>query len=192
VVLGRLGGVRISLPEENRLSALDAAESPLPALTETVAVYAAGLHARRGIGQNLAVFVSGNIGFRAPNVDDYSRLGAEGPAFVIPTRGLKSERAWSGELGMKGEWSVAQASLAYSYTRITDALLRSPATLSGVMMIDDLPIGQVRNIESATYPGEIRQRTGGNVWGSTLATSQKCPASLVRCHRRCPLAGADE
>ncbi len=150
-VEGRVGGVRINLPVDNRLSGLDATAPPLPALTETVPVYAAGLHARRGIGHNLAVFGGASLGFRAPNVDDYSRLGAEGPAFVIPTRGLAPERAWSGEVGVKGAWSVAQLSLAYAYTRITDALLRSPATLSGVTMIDDLPIGQVRNVESATY-----------------------------------------
>jgi hemoglobin/transferrin/lactoferrin receptor protein len=148
---GRVGGVRISLPVDNRLSAIDPAAPPLPPLTETVPVYAAGLHARRAIGLNLAVFGGASLGFRAPNVDDYSRLGAEGPAFVIPTRGLNPERAWSGELGVKGAWPIAQLSLAYAYTRITDALLRSPATLSGVTMLDDLPIGQVRNLESATY-----------------------------------------
>jgi hemoglobin/transferrin/lactoferrin receptor protein len=148
---GRVGAVRIDLPQDNRLSAIDPAAPALPSLTEIVPVYAAGLHARRAIGSNVAAFGGVSLGFRAPNVDDYSRLGAEGPAFVIPTRGLQPERAWSGELGFKGDWPVARFSLAYAYTRISDALLRSPATLAGVTVLDDLPIGQVRNVESATY-----------------------------------------
>jgi hemoglobin/transferrin/lactoferrin receptor protein len=52
---------------------------------------------------------------------------------------------------MKGEWERSRFAVAYAYTRISDALLRSPATLPGITSIDDLPIGQVRNVESATY-----------------------------------------
>jgi outer membrane receptor protein involved in Fe transport len=192
---GRLGAVRIDLPTDNRLSALDPAAPPLPPLTETVALYAAGLHARRAIGSNLAAYGGLTLGFRAPNVDDYSRLGAEGPAFVIPTRNLQPERAWSGEVGMKGDWAAARFSLAYAYTRITDALLRSPATLSGVTMIDDLPIGQVRNVESATYHSveaagvvpiwrrltlsALAAYTRGSITSPVFSTDPAAPAVLV-------------
>jgi hemoglobin/transferrin/lactoferrin receptor protein len=148
---GRGGVVRVSLPQDSRLSAIDPTVAPLPALTENVPVYAAGVHGRRAIGDHLAAFAGGTLGFRAPNVDDYSRLGAEGPAFVVPTRGLDPERAWSGEVGMKGEWPRAQLSLAYAYTRISNALLRTPANLGALTTLDDLPIGRVRNVESATY-----------------------------------------
>ncbi len=148
---GRLGGVRISLPEDSRVGALVPTAAPLPSFSELVPVYAAGLHGRRALGSHVAAVASGTLGFRAPNVDDYARLGVEGPAFVIPTRGLRPERAWSGEIGLKGEWERARFSAAYAYTRISDALLRSPAMLPGLTTIDDLPIGQVRNTESASY-----------------------------------------
>lgn len=150
---GRVGAVRLTLPRDDRLGALlpGAALPPLDPVTEIVPVYAAGLHARRTLGAHLAASSGVALGFRAPNVDDYARLGAEGPAFVVPTRGLRPERALSGEVGLKGSRARLRFSAAYAYTHIFDALTRGASTIAGLDTLDDLPVARVQNVESAAY-----------------------------------------
>jgi hemoglobin/transferrin/lactoferrin receptor protein len=161
----RVGGVRVSLPSDNRLVLLFPSEglSPLPAHSEIVPVYAGGLYLRSAINRYLAGYAGTSLGFRAPNLDDYSRLGVEGTGYVTPTRGLLPERAAAGEIGIKTATPSFEASLAYSYTYIFDAMTRTPAAVGTVTMLDGAPILRVSNGESARFHS-IELGGRGQVW----------------------------
>jgi outer membrane receptor protein involved in Fe transport len=152
-VEGRAGLVFVSLVRDDRLVQLfpDAGLSPLAAHRETVVTYGGGAHARYAVRSWLAASGGLMLGFRAPNVDDFARLGSEGPAYVIPTRNIKPERALSGELSLKAARVGLEAAATYAYTYIDDALARRPTTLAGVAELDGQPLGQVANAESARY-----------------------------------------
>jgi outer membrane receptor protein involved in Fe transport len=149
----RLGAVRIALPRDDRLAlSFPGAGAPvLEAHRELVPVYAGDVHLQHNPVPWASLNAGAMLGFRAPNVDDYSRLGAEGPGFVTPTRNLRSERALSGELGFK----IVRERLAlfgyYSYTYIADALGRQAATLGTLTTLDELPVLRVANADSARY-----------------------------------------
>jgi outer membrane receptor protein involved in Fe transport len=150
----RFGLVRVDLPADDRVVRLfpTAGLEPLGAKVDLVPVYAGGLHLRWAPA-GIVVFGGGvSLGFRAPNLDDYARLGAEGGSFLLPTRGLSPERALSGELDAKLLLAGgAEASLAYSYTYIADALGRAGASIAGQTSLDGLRVVQVANADSARY-----------------------------------------
>ncbi|HYR19581.1 MAG TPA: TonB-dependent receptor [Myxococcales bacterium] len=150
----RLGAVRVALPADDRLTRLfpGAGIQPLPAHVEVVPVYAAGLHLRWAPAPTVALSGGVSLGFRAPNLDDYARLGAEGGSFLLPTRGLSPERALSGEVDAKLQLPRgAEAGLAYSYTYIADALGRAGASIDGQTVLDGLRVVRVANADSARY-----------------------------------------
>ena len=126
-------------------------------------VYAGGLYLRALINSYLAGYAGTSLGFRAPNLDDYSRLGVEGTGYVTPTRGLTPERAAAGEIGIKAATPSFEASLAYSYTYIFDAMTRIPASVGTVTMLDGAPILRVSNGESARFHS-IELSGRGEVW----------------------------
>ena len=150
----RLGAVRVSLPADDRLVLRFPAEglSPLAAHRELVPVTAGGLHARYAPHPTVALFAGTSLGFRAPNLDDYSRLGVEGTGYVVPTRGLAPERALSGEVGARFlAPSGVSLSLAYAYSYIFDAMTRVPTTLGTLTALDGAPLLRVSNGESARF-----------------------------------------
>lgn len=143
----RVGVVRVSLPEDDRLVRLFPAEarSPLAASTEIVPVHAGGLHARVAPRRALAVSAGVSFGFRAPNLDDYSRLGIEGTGYVVPTRGLRPERSVSGEITFKAVQGEADVSAAYARTVIVDAMTRMPGAVGTLNALDGAPVLRVAN-----------------------------------------------
>ena len=150
----RVGLVRVDLPRDDRVVQLfpSAGLTALAGAVDVVPVYAGGLHLRWAPSPVLAISAGPSLGFRAPNLDDYARLGAEGGSFLLPTRGLSPERALSGELDVKLAFAGgAEASLAYSYTYIGDALGRAGASIAGQATLDGLRVVQVANADSARY-----------------------------------------
>lgn len=150
----RIGLVRVDLPGDDRVVRLfpGAGLEPLEAAVDLVPVYAGGLHLRWAPVPTVALIGGASLGFRAPNLDDYARLGAEGGSFLLPTRGLSPERAISGELDAKLLLpGGAEASLAYSYTYIAGALGRAGATIGGQATLDGLRVVTVANADSAAY-----------------------------------------
>jgi outer membrane receptor protein involved in Fe transport len=149
----RLGAIRIRLPTDDRLMQLFPDESlpVLAAATDVVPVYAAGVHARWEATPWAAVSVGTMLGFRAPNIDDYARSGAEGPGYQLPSRSLDPERALSGELGVKLVPGSAEISATYAYTVIDDAIARKVTSLGDITTIDGLRILQSANTDSARY-----------------------------------------
>jgi hemoglobin/transferrin/lactoferrin receptor protein len=149
----RVGLIRIKLPEDDRLVQLFPGENPpvLPAATDVVPVYAASLHARWELTPWAAVSAGTLLGFRAPNIDDYARSGAEGPGYQIPSRSLDPERALSGELGIKLAPRGADISATYAYTVIDDAIAREVTSLGDLTTIDGLRVLQSANTDSARF-----------------------------------------
>jgi outer membrane receptor protein involved in Fe transport len=64
-------------------------------------------------------------GFRAPNLDDYSHVGSEGPAFDVPSPNLNDpERSTTLEAGAKLAWRRISASVFGHYTFLRDFIAR--------------------------------------------------------------------
>jgi len=149
----RLGAIRIRLPTDDRLVQQFPDEDlpVLPAVTDVVPVYAASVYARWEVTPWAAVSAGAMLGFRAPNIDDYARSGAEGPGYQIPSRSLDPERALSGELGVKLAPRGADISATYAYTTIVDAIARRVTSLGDITTIDGLRVLQSGNTDSARY-----------------------------------------
>ncbi|MBI3182890.1 MAG: TonB-dependent receptor [Myxococcales bacterium] len=154
------GGLRAQLnlarlPEDDRLAVqFSKAVSPppvFPASTER----ALGLAAEAGVQQRLfggvALLANAGIGFRAPNVDDYLRLGSEGPGFAVPSRGLSPERSLTLELGSRLSREQLEGQLFGSYTFIDSLIASTPAEVAAETTTPDGQRYLARvNAESAT------------------------------------------
>jgi hemoglobin/transferrin/lactoferrin receptor protein len=95
-----------------------------------------------------------STGFRAPNIDDASKVfDSEPGALVVPNADLREERLWSAELGgsqkIGGSW-VLDASAYYSF--LNNALERAPFTFDGHdSIIFDGVQSQVLAIQNLDY-----------------------------------------
>jgi len=109
-------------------------------------------------------FLNLSTGFRAPNVDDASKVFDSQPgAVVVPNLDLREERLYSAEIGMKhllGKHLVLDASFYYSY--LDNAMIRAPYTfysLDSVMLDSMMYEGEwsqilaVQNLDYATIWG---------------------------------------
>jgi outer membrane receptor protein involved in Fe transport len=149
----RVGAMRIQLPDDDRLMQLfpDEGLPVLSATTDVIPVYAASLYARHEVTPWAAVSAGALLGFRAPNIDDYARSGAEGPGYQIPSRSLDPERALSGELGVKLNPRGAEISATYAYMVVADAIARRVTSVGDITTIEGLRVLQSANADSARY-----------------------------------------
>lgn len=159
-VQGRAGVSRVWLPEDGRLGVMFPmlGLSPVPERAETTFIYAGELRGRLALRPELALFGGIGLGFRAPNVDDYGRMGPEGQGFLVPGGDLRPERAYETEIGAKLERSDVRASVAYAFTYLDDALARRPSMLGGANEIDGDRVLTLSNADWARYhsiEGEI-------------------------------------
>ncbi|HEY0093133.1 MAG TPA: TonB-dependent receptor, partial [Archangium sp.] len=73
-----------------------------------------------------------------PNVDDYLRLGAEGPGFVLPARELVPEFSYTGEVGGRFQrGDVARLQAVYAYTFIDNLVTAEPTEFNGEQYTPD-------------------------------------------------------
>jgi outer membrane receptor protein involved in Fe transport len=126
---------RTHLPEDNRL-ALQFSQSPaVPSVLAASTESALGLAGEAGLQQrvteDVALFTNLGTGFRAPNVDDYLRLGVEGPGFALPTRGLAPEVSYTAEVGARFQRGDTRLQAVYAYTMIDGLVTLVPTTLDG-------------------------------------------------------------
>lgn len=103
-----------------------------------------------------AAYVSSS--FRAPNIDDMSKLGpVESTVFEIPSGGLRPERARTFESGMKKAGKTWNASFTGFYTRIQDQIDRVPALYKGLPTAENRAVYQKQNIgQSEIYGWEFQ------------------------------------
>ncbi len=123
---------RTHLPEDDRLALQFPGSPVLPASNAQALGVAGELGFQQRVGEDVTLFTNLGTGFRAPNVDDYLRLGAEGPGYVLPSRALSPESSYTGEVGgrfQRGE--VARVQAVYAYTYIDGLVTAVPGALNG-------------------------------------------------------------
>ena len=99
-------------------------------------------------------FLNLSSGFRAPNIDDASKVFDSQPgAVIVPNSNLREERLYSAELGAKqklGKSWVLDASFYYSF--LDNALERAPYTFMGSDSIDfEGELSQVLAVQNLDY-----------------------------------------
>ncbi|MCI0572617.1 MAG: TonB-dependent receptor, partial [Myxococcaceae bacterium] len=126
---------RTRLPEDSRLhdTFADSALPPpvLPAATVDAMGVAAEVGVRHNVLPGLSLMLNLGSGFRAPNVDDYLRMGTEGIGFLIPNRSLRPEQSYTAEVGGRLALEAVQAQLFYAYTVIAGLVGNNLAALDG-------------------------------------------------------------
>lgn len=123
---------RTHLPEDNRLALQFPGSPVLPATTEQALGAAGEIGFQQRVGEDVTLFSNLGSGFRAPNVDDYLRLGAEGPGFVLPARELVPEFSFTGEVGGRFQrGDVARVQAVYAYTFIDNLVTAVPTEFNG-------------------------------------------------------------
>ncbi|MFY0527059.1 TonB-dependent receptor domain-containing protein [Archangium gephyra] len=123
---------RTHLPADNRLELQFPGSPVLPAITEQALGVAGELGFQQRATENVTLFANLATGFRAPNVDDYLRLGAEGPGFVLPSRELSPEVSYTGEVGGRFQrGNLARVQAVYAYTFIDNLVTAVPTEFNG-------------------------------------------------------------
>ncbi|WP_224244054.1 TonB-dependent receptor [Hyalangium gracile] len=132
---GRVQFNSTHLPEDARLAELFAsAPTPPPVLPEdtlNAVGVAAELGAQYRLARGLSLLANLGSGFRAPNIDDYLRLGAEGPGFLVPGRALRTEQSYTAELGVRAHRERLSAEFFYAYTLVSGLVGNVPTALDG-------------------------------------------------------------
>jgi outer membrane receptor protein involved in Fe transport len=140
---------RARLPNDDRLTSLFGAPAS-PAANVVTSGFAGELGVEREIGPWLTVLANATSGFRAPNLDDYLRLGPEGPGFIIPSRSLRPEQSYSGEVGFRAHGGDAAIQAFYAFTRIDGLVGGVPTTVGGAPTTPDgLPYLMRQNSDRA-------------------------------------------
>jgi hemoglobin/transferrin/lactoferrin receptor protein len=125
------------LPEDARLNELFSSSPQPPPVFPEVTQDALGFAGEIGVRQRVLpgawVLLNLGSGFRAPNVDDYLRMGAEGPGFLIPGRDLRSEQSFTAEVGARVERERLGAQVFYAFTTITGLIGNVPT------LVDEQP-----------------------------------------------------
>jgi outer membrane receptor protein involved in Fe transport len=102
----------------------------------------------------LRAVLSGNTGFRAPNVDDLSRFGAvESTVFEIPSSSLAPERSRTVEAGLKLSGKNAFGAVTAYQTHLSGLIDRVPATYGGSDVVDGRNVYQKQNVGEALIRG---------------------------------------
>lgn len=114
-------------------------------------------------------------GFRAPNLDDVSKLGlGKGGSFYdVPNPDLKPEKVFSLDGGLKFGFERFKAQAIFYYSDFTDLMVRQPATFDGLPFIvdegDTIAVFRKENAGQAYITGiELGVRVG--LTGSLSAT----------------------
>ncbi|NMO14050.1 TonB-dependent receptor [Pyxidicoccus fallax] len=145
---------RVSLPVDARLTeAFPDASDPLPVLPATTqnSVGLAGeLGVRQRVADGVSVLLNLGSGFRAPNIDDYLRLGADGPGYLVPGRDLHPEQSYTAELGTRVDRGPVGAQLFYAFTVVDGLVGNVPTLLDGQQFTPDgVPYRTRQNLDRA-------------------------------------------
>lgn len=116
-----------------------APELKLGTVTQEPSALTGSLGAKIDVAEVVALVANLAQGFRAPNLDDLSRLGrARGDLiFEIPNPELEPEKSLSFDAGFKLNFARAQANVIGFYNMLTDVLARRPAAVAGLPFVVD-------------------------------------------------------
>ena len=105
------------------------------------------------VNDNIAWKLNFSSAFRAPNIDDVGKVfDSEPGSVVVPNPNLKSERAYSGEMGLYLNFEdIVRLDMATYYTYLDNALVRRDFSLNGqTEIIYDGELSTVQSIQNAS------------------------------------------
>lgn len=109
--------------------------------------------------QEHGIILGASRGFRAPSIDDLTKLGSEDGRYDIPNSDLKPETVIQYELGYRLTRPRLQGSIFGYYTQIQDLITRKPTTYNGREMIGEVVVNRNENVgEAYIYGGELALR----------------------------------
>ncbi|MEM6342637.1 MAG: TonB-dependent receptor [Bacteroidota bacterium] len=111
------------------------------------------LSAQYPLSQNYFLTSSIQSGFRAPNLYDYSGLGASNEAFVIPGDSLLPERSITSQIGIKAKTEHFTGSLVLYRTQLKDLLELMGSSYQGQTNYEGLDVFQLMNTGRALIQG---------------------------------------
>jgi hemoglobin/transferrin/lactoferrin receptor protein len=144
---------------------------------------------------HIRAILSGNTGFRAPNVDDMSKFGAvEATVFEIPSADLAPEKSMTIEAGFKFNRTKYSGSLTVYQTQLSDLIDRMPATYQGTSTYDGKNVYQKQNVGEAIIKGvelegEVSLLSAVNIYGNFTYTHGDNKTKLEPMRRIPPLFG---
>jgi len=105
--------------------------------------------------KHLRLITSVHQGFRAPNLDDYTRVGSEGVAFDLPTSHLAPEKTTTLEVGVKLAWRWLSAAVFGHYSLLRDFIARQYLvdTSGQPVLVDGEPAARRANAARGTLAG---------------------------------------
>ncbi len=128
------------------------------------------------IDPGIRLFLNGNSGFRAPNVDDVSKFGmVESLVFEIPSKILSPEKSRSFEAGIKVNKKIFSGSLTAYQTTLLDLIERMPVMYLGMDTIENRKVYQKQNVSKSKLhgleaDGEIKLSSQFSVLGNVTYT----------------------
>lgn len=146
---------RLVLPEDSRIHETFASSPAAPPILEAATIWNAGYALEAGgawrPSKELSLMLNLGSGFRAPNIDDFTRFGAEGPGFLIPGRELGPEQSYTAEIGVRALLARFRAEAFYAATIIPGLVGNVPTSVAGeTLSPDGIPYLTRQNREQAT------------------------------------------
>ena len=116
-----------------KLNASFADESSIGAVEQSPQALTASLSSRLQLSENINFVSNLAQGFRAPNLDDVSKLGIGkgGSFYEVPNPDAGPERITSIDAGFKMKFDALRANIIGYYSQLTDALVRRQTTFNG-------------------------------------------------------------
>ncbi|MEY4930771.1 MAG: hypothetical protein RI909_1495, partial [Bacteroidota bacterium] len=120
--------------------------------------------------------LSGNTGFRAPNVDDMSKFGAvEATVFEIPSANLSPEKSFTLETGLKFNGQKYSGAITAYQAQLSDLIDRVKSTYQGSTTYEGKNVYQKQNVGEATVKGfeaegEVSILSAMSMYGSLTYT----------------------
>lgn len=111
------------------------------------------LSAQYPLSQNYFLTSSIQTGFRAPNLYDFSGLGATHDTFIIPGDSLRAERSISSQIGIKAKTEHFTGSLVLYRTQLKDLLELIGSTYQGQSSYEGMDVYQLMNSGRALIQG---------------------------------------
>jgi hemoglobin/transferrin/lactoferrin receptor protein len=103
------------------------------------------------------LYASISQGFRSPNIDDASTLGAFDFGVEVPSPDLRPERSLTYEAGYKTRNRLLAAALCGYQTRLSDFIERVPGEYEGSILFEDQKAYRRANVGRATIRGAEAQ-----------------------------------
>ncbi len=105
------------------------------------------------LDENRRIVLTGNSGYRAPNINDVSSFGIADFRYEVPSYDLQPERSLNTELGYKQRSGDISFSLSGYYNRLFNLIINQRATYNGLDSLDGYQVYRKENVGKAYITG---------------------------------------